>query len=227
VPGGIRCFQISNSGSAKMEIGQNLHARDALTYPLGAAARRAAIEAELRKDPDRSDREIARVVGCDHKTVRAARERPGIASPLGNSPPNPTKHRRMLIEGCKDFDTQYPPVPSDVHSAEEAVDNAIAKGVVSATVQAAVDQAHGAMARMRVERHAEAAKEDETNGEQTMIRPQREVTIQFDDSTGEWVIKQKNWPDDDGAIYINEEHMPAFRDALCDRLGIGSIRGAG
>jgi hypothetical protein len=63
--------------------------RDAPEQPLDSAAKRALIESELRTDPQRSDREIARIVGCDHKTVGSARERLGIASPLGNSaPPN-------------------------------------------------------------------------------------------------------------------------------------------
>jgi hypothetical protein len=177
--------------------------------PLDTAAKRALIESELRKAAGRSDREIARVVGCDHKTVGSARERLGLAFPLGNSPPTPTEHRRMLLEGCKDFDERYSPGPSEVRPAEEAVDNAIAEGKIryaaagtgigdavtsrlDITVQAAVDQAHGAVARMRTERQAEAVKEDEANGEQTMVRSQREITIQFDDTTGEWVIKQKS-----------------------------------
>jgi hypothetical protein len=42
--------------------------------PLDTAAKRALIESELRKDSSRSDREIARIVGCDHKTVGSARE---------------------------------------------------------------------------------------------------------------------------------------------------------
>jgi hypothetical protein len=37
------------------------------------AAKRALIESELQKDASRSDREIARIVGCDHKTVGTAR----------------------------------------------------------------------------------------------------------------------------------------------------------
>jgi hypothetical protein len=101
--------------------------------PLDTAAKRALIEKQLRENPQRSDREIARAVGNDicHKTVGAHRTRLGIASPLGNSPPTPTEQRHMLTEGCKDFDKLYPPGPSDLQSAEEAVDNAIAKGVVS------------------------------------------------------------------------------------------------
>jgi hypothetical protein len=52
---------------------------------LDTAGKRALIEAELRKDFSRSDREIARVVGrgVDHKTVSAARAR------MGNSPASP------------------------------------------------------------------------------------------------------------------------------------------
>jgi hypothetical protein len=52
---------------------------------IDTAPKRARIEQELRADPTRSDREIARIVGCDHKTVGAARERLGVASPVGNS----------------------------------------------------------------------------------------------------------------------------------------------
>jgi hypothetical protein len=40
--------------------------------PLDTAAKRALIEAELRKDAGRSDREIARICGADHKTVGKA-----------------------------------------------------------------------------------------------------------------------------------------------------------
>jgi len=57
--------------------------------PLDTAAKRALVESELRKDAGRSDREIARTIGCDHKTVGAHRERMGIAIPLAAnvSPP--------------------------------------------------------------------------------------------------------------------------------------------
>jgi hypothetical protein len=209
--------------------------------PLDTAAKRALIESELRKDAGRSDREIARVVKCDHKTVGAARERLGLASPLGNFiPPTPTEHRRTLINAGKDFDAKFP-----LERSEETVDRMIADGKLNyaeaggagragdfvaarpdMTVQAAVDQCQGAIARMKSERQAEAAKIDESNGEQTMVRAQKEITIQFCDDTGEWVIKQKNWPDDDGEICINEEHIQDFLDALCDRLGIASIRGS-
>jgi hypothetical protein len=87
---------------------------------LDTAGKRALIEQELQKNPQRSDREIARDVGCDHKTVASVR---GKISP---DEPTPTEFRSMLIEGTKDFDNKFPQ-----ETAEEAVDNAIAKGVVS------------------------------------------------------------------------------------------------
>jgi hypothetical protein len=172
--------------------------RDAPPPPLDTAAKRALIESELRTDASRSDREIARAVGngiC-HKTVGVARERLGLASPLGNSPPTSTEQRHMLIEGCKDFDKIYPPGPSEVERAEEAVDNAIAVGKIAPagtgggdaaaarldiTVQAAVDQVHGAVARMRDDRQAQADSEGEKNQERTVLGPRKEVTIQHDD----------------------------------------------
>jgi hypothetical protein len=58
----------------------------AAELPLDTTAKRALIETELRKDAGRSDREIARITGADHKTVGSWRVKLGIASPLGNSP---------------------------------------------------------------------------------------------------------------------------------------------
>lgn len=193
------------------------------------AAKRERVEAELRTNSARSDREIGRICGVDGKTVAAARDRLGMAGDAETQ--TPTERRHMLIEGVKDFDRHNPPGPSD-GTAEEAVDNAIAKSVVKLApeheklVTAAVDQCNGQIARERAERQAKAAAEDQANEEQMMVPRQSEITIQFRDDTGHWVIKQKNWPDDDAEIWINEEHMQAFLDALCDRLGIGSIRGA-
>ena len=49
-------------------------------------------EAALREDPKRSDRQIAKAIGVDHKTVGAARTRLGLAnSPVGNPAASPDK----------------------------------------------------------------------------------------------------------------------------------------
>jgi hypothetical protein len=93
-----------------------------------SAPKRERVENELRSDSARSDRAIGKLCGVDGKTVAAARDRLGIAEPLGNSTPSPTERRHMLIEGVKDFDARVKP-----ESAEEAVDNAIADGKISTT----------------------------------------------------------------------------------------------
>ena len=196
---------------------------------LDTAAKRALIESELRRDAGRSDREIARIVGCDHKTVGAARERLGIASPLGNSPPTPTEQRHMLIEGAKHFNRLYPPGPSEVADAEEAVDNAIATGVVKLApeheklVEAAVDQCRGAILRKREERKAEIDAVGDKNQEMTLLPPREEVTIQHDVERGEWIIRQRRWPDEDGVIIVSDEDIHPFVDILTDHLGYGRI----
>ena len=56
--------------------------------PLDTAAKRALIETELRKDASRSDREIGRAAGVDHKTVAKAR---GKIVPTASPPVSPWK----------------------------------------------------------------------------------------------------------------------------------------
>lgn len=147
----------------------------------------------------------------------------------GEGGPTPTQQRRALIAGCEEFDKLYPPGPSEVATAEEAVDNAIAKGVVQLSpghqkmVQDAVDLCHGATARVRAERQERAKLQDEANGEETLVPPQLEITIQFDDKMGHWIIKQKNWPDDDSVIWLNVEHVRDFVESLLHAFGIRSF----
>lgn len=56
---------------------------DVITKPETKAQR---IESELLDNPERSDREIGRIVGCDHKTVGSARARMSELLAV-NSPP--------------------------------------------------------------------------------------------------------------------------------------------
>jgi hypothetical protein len=98
---------------------------------LDTAGKRALIESELRKDASRSDREIGRVCGVDGKTVSAVREKLANGAEISPQPPTPTERREMLIAGADDFNKRYPPGPSEPATAEEQVDEAIAKGVVS------------------------------------------------------------------------------------------------
>jgi hypothetical protein len=90
--------------------------------PLDAAAKRALIETELGKDAGRSDREIARTIGCDHKTVGAARERLGLASPLGNlAEPKTTGEAIARAAGGENINWPKvcPPPPGVIDEPEE------------------------------------------------------------------------------------------------------------
>lgn len=71
---GVECPRIVREGLSDAEkralsMALNLHRRH-----LSREARRRLLEAELRSDPERSDRELARTAGVDHKTVAAARQ---------------------------------------------------------------------------------------------------------------------------------------------------------
>ena len=65
----------------------DLLSRPVLEIKTDTPSKRELIERELLENPERSNREIARIVGCDHKTVGAARERLGEALALVASPP--------------------------------------------------------------------------------------------------------------------------------------------
>jgi hypothetical protein len=63
--------------------------------------KRELIEDALRTDPNRSDREIARVVGCDHKTVGSLR---GKILPTTSPPVSPWKPTPPAVEKEPPFD---------------------------------------------------------------------------------------------------------------------------
>src|SRR5689334_22097504 len=72
----------SSAAVAALDLG------DTVTPAPTRADKRAAIDRELAADPSRSNNEIARVCGVDHKTVGARRQELGISnSQLGNSQP--------------------------------------------------------------------------------------------------------------------------------------------
>ncbi|MBR1246151.1 hypothetical protein JQ609_04305 [Bradyrhizobium sp. AUGA SZCCT0169] len=172
--------------------------------------KREAIETELRHDADRSDREIARIVGCDHKTVAARRREMGISPTLGNSPaiPSEREFRDMLVRGAKDFDAKFPPA-----SAEERVDRMISDGVINY-----------ASAGSGGSGEKDAAPEDE--GVTVLCPRQLEITVHFNEDA-DAVLRQANWPDDDDTIIIRRDNVPDFIDRLTDALGIPSIGRSG
>ena len=60
---------------------------------------RAAIEEALAATPDASDREIAKAVGCDHKTVGAARAQVGKSGKKATSPHPPEEADQAAANG--------------------------------------------------------------------------------------------------------------------------------
>jgi hypothetical protein len=110
------------------------------------------------------------------------------------------------------------------------VEVVLQKGTVSLgpelamVVQNATDQCSGAMMRNRKAREAEANAIGETNNEMTLLMARKEVTIQHDKERGEWIIRQRNWPDEDGVIYIGDQDIHEFIDILTDHLGYGGPR---
>jgi hypothetical protein len=184
-----------------------LSAPEPNSSPLPTQARsrsevRAAIDAELRTDPSRSDREIGRTVGCDHKTV--ATRRGEIEIP--QKPPTATERRNMLINGVKDFDAKHPP-----QTAEEAVDNAIAAGKVSLAVN-------------DPEEDPDEFRWHDPDERSVVFREQRATAIYFN-KANELVIRQQAWPDEDSYIFIGEHLHQAFLDRLCDVLGVQAFGG--
>ena len=175
-----------------------------IELPLDTAAKRALIESELRKEAGRSDREIARIVGCDHKTVGAARERLGIASPLGNSPPTPTERRNMLINACEAFDAKTPP-----ETAENVVDRMIAEGKLGDAVAARPAAAVKAVVAEPDENYFLPESED-------LVLPSQPAVAVYTNRYGQIVIRQEamGYQDDDHFVYICPQHL----DTLIVRL---------
>src|SRR5262249_12232269 len=160
--------------------------------------------AALQADPSRTDSSIARDAKCDHKTV-AARRREIQNSQTGNSNSQPTE--------------------TDGKTAEEQVDVVLPKGTVALppdiakVVQQATDQANGQIMRERKARNEAADDVGEENNERTLLAPRHEVTIQHDEKNARWIIKQRNWPDEDDEIWIDDEDIHEFVDRLTTHLG--------
>jgi hypothetical protein len=88
-------------------------------------------------------------------------------------------------------------------------------------VHAAMDQCAGIRLRDRTARLNEADAVGEKNQECTILPRRHELTIQHDTERGEWILKQRNWPDEDSLIILSDEDIHEFADVLTDHLGYG------
>jgi hypothetical protein len=65
--------------------------------------------------------------------------------------------------------------------------------------------------------------DDATASAETILVPeQAQVTLSFSDS-GDLVLRQTCWPDEDACIVIARENIIGFVDALTDAVGIPSL----
>jgi hypothetical protein len=164
--------------------------------PLDTAAKRALIESELRENPQRSDRAIAQAVGhgvC-HKTVGAARERLGIASPLGNSAAPKTREQLLLETLPPDID-----VNSLAFNADRAKVDAIA----------AAETIREKLGLNQEENHFLPESE-------SLVLPSQPAIAVYTNRYNQVVIRQEasGYQDEDFFVYICPQHL----DALIVRL---------
>lgn len=163
--------------------------------PLDNAGKRARIESELCNDPQRSDREIARIVGCDHKTVGSVRAKTSpLASPTIEE--TPTNRRHMLINAAADF-MRLNPDQDDGATPEQAVDDAIAKGIVS-------------LAPGRCPPPPGVVDEPEfdpfSSDSEDLVIPHQPAIAVYENTAGAVVIRQHR-DDDDVVILVRPENV--------------------
>ena len=58
---------------------------------------------------------------------------------------------------------------------------------------------------------------------ESVVLPEQYATACYFNKTGELVIRQKRWPDDDAFIYIAPDQIVQFIDKLTDIIGIPSV----
>lgn len=131
-----------------------------------------------------------------------------VQLPLHDTVPKeqtPHERRKMLIEGCKEFDAKI-----GQETAEEAVDRMVAEGKLN----------------LEPTDHPEEEIEEFNwdDGDSIVLTEQYATAIYFNPA-GELVIRQRRWPDEDQFIFINRGFTDTFIDRLTDALGIPSFGG--
>jgi len=178
-----------------------------LSFELGApketkatrAETRAAIDAALTADLSRSDREIAKAVGCDHKTVAARRgeiENPQVGK-LDGANSRPTSQVGKFDDGNSSREeSNSSPLPVEAQAASEK---------------------------------STSAKRDDWQfdwkDKEAVVFQQQSATAIYFNLDGDLVIRQRNWPDDDSYVVITPQCQREFLDRLCDAVGVSSFGG--
>jgi hypothetical protein len=180
---------------------------DTITKP---ESKRELIERELMSDPNRSDREISKIVGCDHKTVGAARKSGNflgeISPPLGNlldDEPTPNQLRNLLVNGANDYLQKYPP-----ENAEQLVDRVLAETKVAPP-----------LAQARPPRPEVEFEDFDWYDDPSIILKCQPATAIYHNPKGCIVIRQeRSWAEEsDPFVYITPENAVTFMEALAKR----------
>lgn len=107
--------------------------------------------------------------------------------------PTPSERRQMFIEGAKEFDRRFPHP-----SAEEQVDQALAKGVISL----AIDE------RPQCEQCEDF---DWVKDDSIVLREQRSVALYLNRARGLVLRSERAWDEEaDGFVVIQREHIERF-----------------
>ena len=151
------------------------------------------IELELKADPNRSDREIGRICGVSHHTVGRRRTELGQLGNLGGE--NAQLGSLFAQQDCPPLQ-DCPPGPKNC--PEDCPDEVTKE--------------------QRVKRAAvNAANADDPNP--NLLPGQPETSIYLNES-GDLVITQKNWPEEDSIIIISAPYRGIFLDKICDVVGV-------
>jgi hypothetical protein len=151
------------------------------------------IDLELRADPTRSDREIGRICGVDHKTVAARRAKIPQSGEMGNSD-SPLGGLFAQEDSPLDENSPEDSPPAEIEAQNSPPDSALEP-----------DPA------------LNAANEDDPDPH--VLAGQHQIEIYFNKDGG-LVLKQLNWPDEDSFIIVAAPYKGTFLDKLCDVLGV-------
>ena len=162
------------------------------------------VEHELRSNPDRSDREIARICGVSHHTVGRRRAELGLLGNFGGE--NGKLGSLFAQEDC-------PPLQDCPPGPENCPENC--PGVEKEAENSPPDQ----------EEASQSVTCDNASSAETVLLPaQGKVTIGWN-ADGDLILRQSDWPNEDQVIIVAYDYLEMFIDRLTDAMGIPSTKG--
>jgi hypothetical protein len=166
------------------------------------ARRRAAIDAALRADPDRTDNAIAIQLGVDPKTVKARRaetansQHAGLNFPIGNFDEPNSQHDALQFPtiGKSGRNSQPNSQPNSQHGKFEAANSPVGK-FDTANSPPPPPPSSPIAPKPDHDRHFD------WSADVVAVPEQRAIAI-YRNANGDLAIRQEGWPDDDDLIVI-------------------------